>query len=47
MNNPIEKILKAIPKSSRDPLFIIEVNGNILYANNQGEELLRIAFKHK
>ena len=42
MNNPIDKILKAIPKSSRDPLFIIEVNGNILYANNQGEELLKL-----
>ena len=42
MNNPIDNILKAIPKSSRDPLFIIEVNGNILYSNNQGKELLKI-----
>ena len=43
MNNSINKILSSIPKTSRDPLYILEVTGNILFVNNQGKELLKIS----
>lgn len=47
MNNSLDKILSAIPQSSRDPLFILEGNGKILYTNNQVEELLKISEPQK
>ena len=47
MNNSLAKILSAIPQTSRDPLFVLEGNGKIIYTNNQGEELLKISETQK
>ena len=47
MNNSLAKILSAIPQTSRDPLFVLEGNGKIIYTNNQGKELLKISETQK
>lgn len=47
MNNSLDKILSAIPSISRDPVYVLEGNGKIIYTNSQGEELLKISETQK
>jgi hypothetical protein len=42
MNKNIKKILNFIPELNRDPFFIFEGNGRILFTNKQGRKLLNI-----
>jgi PAS domain S-box-containing protein len=42
MNNNIKKILSIIPELNRDPFFILEGNGRIIFTNKQGKTLLNI-----
>jgi PAS domain S-box-containing protein len=42
MNKNIKKILSFIPELNRDPFFILEGNGRILFTNKQGRKLLNI-----
>lgn len=42
MTKAIQKILSIIPHSIRDPFFILENNGKILFTNKQGYNLLNV-----
>ena len=42
MTKAIQKILSLIPYSSRDPFFILESSGKILFTNKQGFNLLNV-----
>ncbi|UCH64503.1 MAG: PAS domain S-box protein [Ignavibacterium sp.] len=42
MNKSIKKILRFIPELNREPFFILEGNGRIIFTNKQGRKLLNI-----
>ena len=42
MTKAIQKILSLIPHSIRDPFFILESSGKILFTNKQGFNLLNV-----
>jgi PAS domain-containing protein len=42
MNKNIKKLLSFIPELNRDPFFILEGNGRIIFTNQQGRKLLNI-----